>query len=347
MTNAPGAAILHAFYERMGLVAIVYVLVIFAVVVGVRRRRGEFFTGLAWPTTRYDAVRIGLGFLWIVDGLLQAQPDMSSQLLSNIVVPLFSTLPALLVRGFEPLVAQLSRHPLTFDLVIMWTQITLGLALCLAPPGRLRRLTLQATIVWGLGVWVIGEGMGGIFGGGATWLTGSPGSVLFYMAAAALLLQGEDRWRDQTVAREARWVFAGLWLFGAVIQAWPANGFWTASGLQAPVISMAQMPQPHALSALLYASAHLLAAHPVISNGAIVGVMLLLFLGYVFFADRPVVLYATLAWLLLTWVLGQDFGVMGGLGTDPNSSPAIALLMVALWPDRPAKADAVSGGVRR
>ena len=344
MTNAPGAAILGAFYGRMGLVAIVYGLVVLAVVVGANRRRGEFFSRLAWPTTRYDAVRIGLGLLWIVDGLLQAQPDMSSQLLSNIVVPLFSTLPTLLVRGFEPLVVLLSEHPLTFDLVIMWTQITLGLAILFASPGRLRRLTLQATILWGLGVWVVGEGMGGIFGTGATWLTGSPGSVLFYMAAAVFLLQGEHRWRDHTVAREVRWLFACLWLFAALIQAWPTNGFWTAAGLQAPVVSMAQMPQPHALLALLYGSAHLLAANPVFWNGAMVGVMLLLALGYVFFPDRPAVLYATLVWLLLTWVLGQDFGVMGGLGTDPNSSPAVALLLVALRPDRSAQSAAAPGG---
>ena len=359
MTNAPSPAILHAFYTRMGGLAIAYGLVALILYLVLRRRRlsavsrigspemgGPGFDGRsheppAWRRfmihpTRYDAVQVGLGLLWLLDGLLQAQPDMSSELLSNIVVPMFSTLPSPIVRMLEPLVVLFSEYPVTFDLLLMWTQITIGLLLLFARTVRLQRLALQVSLVWGIGVWVIGEGMGAMYGTGVTWLTGSPGSVLFYMAAAALLLQGRECWRNGRVARELRWLFACLWLWGALVQAWPANGFWSVGGLEQPLTSMAAMPQPHALSALLYGCARLFAAHPVLWNGILVGVMLLLAAGNVIASRHPVLLYATCAWLVFTWMFGQDFGVLGGLGTDPNSSPAAALLLVGMLPDGPA-----------
>ncbi len=358
MTNAPNPAILHAFYTRMGGLAVAYVLVVLILSFAQRRRRrlavsrtgvmaadGPGFDGRpheppAWRRlmihpTRYDAVQAGLGLLWLLDGLLQAQPDMSSELLSNIVVPMFSTLPSPIVRLLEPLVVFFSEYPVTFDLLLMWTQITLGLLLLFARSIRLQRFALQVSLVWGLGVWVVGEGMGAMYGTGVTWLAGSPGAALFYMAAAALLLQGRESWRDGRVARELRWLFACLWLWGALVQAWPANGFWNAGGIAQPLASMAAMPQPHVLSALLYGCARLFAAHPVLWNGILVGVMLLLAVGNVIASRHPMLLYATCAWLVFTWMFGQDFGVLGGLGTDPNSSPAAALLLVGMRLDSP------------
>lgn len=59
--------------------------------------------------------------------------------------------------------------------------------------------------------------------------------------------------------------------------------------------------------------------------------MLVLGVSYLFDRVSAWVLELTVVWLFFSWWMGQDFGVMGGVGTDPNSSPVLALLLLAAW----------------
>ncbi len=70
-----------------------------------------------------------------------------------------------------------------------------------ARPASRRALAVSAA--WALVVWVAGEGMGGLFGGVSSVLTGYPGAALLYVLAAAVLFRA--RWpRDEaTAAAEA------------------------------------------------------------------------------------------------------------------------------------------------
>jgi hypothetical protein len=44
----------------------------------------------------------------------------------------------------------------------------------------------------------------------------------------------------------------------------------------------------------------------------------------------------TMGWLGVLWWLGQDFGVLGGVGTDPNTAPVFALVLgAAAWSQKP------------
>jgi cytochrome oxidase Cu insertion factor (SCO1/SenC/PrrC family) len=157
------------------------------------------------------------------------------------------------------------------------------------------------------------------------------------VAAGALIALPEDAWRSPRLGRA---LITGLGLFFAgmaVLQAWPGRGFWqgTVDGqpgtLAGMVQSMAGTQQPHFLSALVSGFGSLATRHAFTVN--LVVVIVLAALGVVFLTGRPgLVRYAVwfgIAFCLADWVLVQDLGFLGGLGTDPNSMIPMALLFSA------------------
>jgi cytochrome oxidase Cu insertion factor (SCO1/SenC/PrrC family) len=215
--------------------------------------------------------------------------------------------------------------------------VGIGAWLIAAARGPWSRLAGAASVAWGLIVWVFGESFGGIFAPGLSWLTGAPGGVLFYVAAGALIALPEDAWRSP---RAGRLLLAGLGVFFtgmAVLQAWPGRGFWqgTAGGkpgtLAGMVKEMSATPQPHFLSSLLSGFASFAIRYGFAVN--LVVVIALAAMGAAFLTGRPrLVRYAMwfgIVFCLADWVLVQDLGFLGGLGTDPNSMIPLILLFSA------------------
>ena len=199
--------------------------------------------------------------------------------------------------------------------------------------GRWARVGGLAGAVWGLAGWVFGEAFGGVFAPGLTWLFGAPGAALLYVLAGVLIALPDRAWEGP---RLGRGVLAGLGLFFAgmaVLQAWPGRGFWQGMAGQQPgsltsmVQGMAQTPQPRFLSAWVTAFGAFNAAHGFAVNLAVV--LTLGVAGVVMLSGRPVLLrpavVAAVALCLADWVLVEDTGVFGGLGTDPNSMIPMAL----------------------
>jgi cytochrome oxidase Cu insertion factor (SCO1/SenC/PrrC family) len=96
------------------------------------------------------------------------------------------------------------------------------------------------------------------------------------------------------------------------------------------VSSMSSTPQPHALAALVGDFASLDTAHGFAVN--LIAVIALGAVGVAFLSGhrqliRPA-LILLLALCVADWVLVQDLGFFGGLGTDPNSMIPVALLAV-------------------
>ncbi len=347
MTNTPSPQLLHVFYTYMLcqlpiFLAVMLFLFLLVSIVQKQRLMGLLHEGFVIQEQLLDPVlrrvyaqrrflRVGLGGLWILDGLLQAQPDMSSEFIPNIVNPIVSAQPAILNNLFEPFVVLWSQNPLQFDLLAIWIQVGLGLVLLFGGNSILMKIALWLSIGWGVAVWIMGEGFGGIFTGEATWLMGAPGSVLFYVVGAVFLILPVTAWKDQTVHRTLQWIMVILWLWAASIQAWPNSGFWTSQGLSSTTLTMAEMPQPGFLAHMLYGVVHVLDANPILWNSVFVIWMAVLGIGWIWRAKFPLVVPLTLLWLFVTWVIGQDFGVLGGLGTDPNSSPVVALLILAVY----------------
>ena len=95
--------------------------------------------------------------------------------------------------------------------------------------------------------------------------------------------------------------------------------------------TMSATPQPHFLSSLLSGFGSFTASNGVAVN--LVVVIVLAGMGTIFLSGRPrLVRYAVwfgIVFGLADWVLVQDLGFLGGLGTDPNSMIPLMLLYSA------------------
>jgi cytochrome oxidase Cu insertion factor (SCO1/SenC/PrrC family) len=312
---------------------------------------GASVAGAGTPEARGRwLLRIGFGTLWILDGILQAQPKMAAGLPSLVIQPTAASSPAWVQHLVNWGGTAWSYHPVQAGAASVWIQVGLGAWLIAAARGRWSRLAGLATVAWGLTVWAFGESFGGIFAPGLSWLTGAPGAVLLYVVAGALIALPEGSWRSP---RAGRLLLAGLGTFFigmAVLQAWPGRGFWqgTSDGhpgtLAGMVQSMSSTSQPHFLSALLARFGSFTASDGFAVN--LVVVIVLAALGAIFLTgQRRLVRYGlwfAIAFCLADWVLVQDLGFLGGVGTDPNSMiPTLLLLTVGYLALTPAPQEAV------
>ena len=125
--------------------------------------------------------------------------------------------------------------------------------------------------------------------------------------------------------------FAGM----AVLQAWPGRGFWAGSQHGAPgtltgmVRSMAGTSQPAVFAHWVSGFGNFTAAHGFAVN--LVVVIALGAIGAGLLSGQPRLLRPAIAaatvLCLADWVLIEDFGFFGGLGTDPNSMIPILLIV--------------------
>ncbi|HYZ53397.1 MAG TPA: SCO family protein [Streptosporangiaceae bacterium] len=333
------AALLH-----QGMIALAIFAVLSIVWVSVHQQRSAATPGeVARPgraagpePAGRQVLRIGFGLLWLFDGLLQAQPGMAAGLPSQVMEPTAASSPSWVQHLVSWAGTTWSYHPIQAGAATVWIQAGIGLWLLAAPRGTASRLAGLASVGWGLIVWVFGESFGGIFAPGLTWLFGAPGAAAIYCAAGALIALPERSWRTPRLGQAVLAGF-GLFLAGmAALQAWPGRGFWqgTSGGqpgtLTGMVQSMAKTPQPHVTSALVSGFGGFVGAHGFAVNLFVV--VALAVIGLAFLSGRPAVTRPALAVFitvcLADWVLIEDFGFFGGLGTDPNSMIPMALLAV-------------------
>jgi cytochrome oxidase Cu insertion factor (SCO1/SenC/PrrC family) len=267
-----------------------------------------------------SVLRIGFGMLWLFDGILQIQSGMVAALPSQVIAPTAASSPRWVQHLVNDGGTVWSYHPVQAAAAAVWIQVGLGIWLLVATDGWWSRLGGLASVGWGLAVWVLGESFGGIFAPGLSWLTGAPGAVVIYVVAGALIALPDRAWAG---ARLGRLLLAGIgasWIGMAVLQAWPGRGYWDAHDgtLSAMSKTMSQTSQPHVLSSLISGFSGL--------NGFavnLIAVVMLALLGGAFVSGNPrllrIALPAAAVFCLADWVLVQDLGFLGGLGTDPNS----------------------------
>jgi len=273
-------------------------------------------------------VTITFGLMWVLDGLLQAQPEMSNQFISGLEVPLLSGLPGFLPSVLSPLLYSWTLHPFMYNSLAVWFQILLGVGILFGPTRRVGRFALYSSIAWSAVIWVVGEGFGGILTS-ASWLTGGPGAVLLYSLAAVLLIQPAQYWTNGTVSKWLDRSIGVLWLACAVLQALPSAGFWESGGLQGAELSMAQMSQPSWMATPLFTVAQAFTHDPVLWNAAFVVILLSLSVLWLIRPSFPGLAIFTAGFTFLTWWIGQDFGVIGGMGTDLNTGGPLLVLVIA------------------
>jgi len=301
-----------------------------------------------------QVARTVFGALWVLDGLLQLQGSMALGMPSGVLQPAADGSPGWVHDLVHFGITVWSNHPVTAAASVVWIQIGIGVWLLVAPRGRWSQIGGLASMGWGVVVWTVAEAFGGIFAPGATWLFGAPGAVLLYVIAGGLIALPERVWIGQRLGRIVTGLSGTFFVGMAVLQAWPGRGFWhgrTVHGgpgtLARMVEGMAATPQPAVLSSMVHAFARFDVAHGwgvnLFAVVALAATGLLLLSG----RHRLVVIGAgaTAVLCLADWVLVEDLGFLGGVGTDPNSMlPILAVVVIGtvalLRPGVGAEADA-------
>lgn len=272
-------------------------------------------------------VTILLGLLWIIDGILQFQPEMFTKaFITTVLYPNLSGQPF-----FIPNIIKFGIHLFSINYVLTnlgsaVIQILIGLALILPIQKHYQRIALYISIAWSLIVWILGEGLGNILTGGATFFTGAPGSVVLYLILGVFLLYPK-RFPLTKLPRAAGILF----LFGAVLNLFPM--FWTKDGIQ----MLFQLSSGDSINAIATPAKYLansMASSPIISNGILI--LLLGFFGVqLLLKPKRTVVWSMMIFLVLVWWLCQDLGGIqtfpGGTATDPNSAPLFILFLLPLF----------------
>lgn len=274
-------------------------------------------------------LRLGLGALWVADGLLQARPTMGPGFVPDDLRPLLPGQPAWLDAALRWSIRVWSAHPLHVDAATVLVQVGIGLAIAAGGEDALGRTGLWLSIGWGLMVWVFGEGLGGVLQHGASFVMGVPGGVLAYVLAAALLLLPAEWWRTGRAARLGALATAAFFALGALIQALPANGLWHGRTLAQSFSGMVAAGTWPAVAAPMRAMGRLALADPVALDAVLVASMAGLAAWLAIGRAPRAAAAATVLWLLAAWWLGQDFGVFGPAATDPNLALPLAFVLAA------------------
>jgi hypothetical protein len=278
------------------------------------------------PTAR-RYLRVTFGLLWILDGLLQAQPEMAAGFGRDVLSPALAAGPGWLPGAAGPLVRAFIRHPVTADAATVWVQVGLGVLLILGGTGILSRVAIWASLAWSVLVWVFGEGMGGLFSPGAGWVVGAPGAVLVYLMAGVLLLAPWSWWDGDRAQLVVRRTVGGWLLVGAFLQALPWEGFWSSGGMASAFAGGAANQQPQLFRQPIATVADAAGQHPVLVNALLVATLLVVGVGLLLSRASGWVM-AGLLLCTATWWLAQDFGILGGMATDPNTAFPLGLLLV-------------------
>lgn len=273
---------------------------------------------------RLDLVRGLLGALWLADGLLQCQPYMFSRHFALQVLASAGAGQPYWVRAGVLWSAHLVlAHHVVINALFAAVQVGIGAGVLWR---RTANFALVGSILWALGVWYFGEGLGGVAGGAGDLLTGSPGAVLIYVLIALVLLGATRSAVAASVIARASWSL--VWVGGAALAI--ADGqAGAAVGKQA--FSSAASSAPAFLAPFSKDLAHLFGSTPALGAGLAFAELLV---GTAGVLGRPLQRLGALAGALLAsffWVFGQSMGqIWTGTATDPNSGVPLVLLAVAL-----------------
>jgi hypothetical protein len=284
-------------------------------------------------------LQLSLAAIWILDAVLQLQSFMFGKGFSQMLAVTAAGNPWIIADPITWSARLVADHPTWTNAAFASVQLFLGVGVVWRPTVK---LALAASIPWSLGVWWVGEGLGGVLNGTADPVMGAPGAVMIY-ALLAVLLWPTDRDGPFEAARPfgatpARLLWLLLW--GSL--AWFAIGPAVNRTAQAAHNMIAAMAtgEPGWLASFDRNAASLFAG-----QGTTVAVILAVALGLVavgVFLPVPAARAALVLAVVIAafiWVVGENFGaILAGSGTDPNTGPLLVLLAAAYWPAARRKA---------
>jgi len=278
-------------------------------------------------------LQLALAGLWLLDAVLQFQAFMFSKGFSQMLGGTAAGNPAVIADPINWSAKIVAQHGTATNAIFAFIQLAIGLGIAWRPT---LKLALGASILWALGVWWFGEGLGGVVSGTGGPANGAPGAVIIYALLAVLLWPGRrgraapfaaGQFTGANVARALWLVLWGSLVYMALL---PATRAPKALG---GMVSAMASGQPGWLASADNDMGAFLTSHgPAIAVALVVALALVAVSVYL---PRPaaragVVLAIVIAAFI--WVCEGLGGILTGGGTDPNSGLLLALLAVAYWP---------------
>lgn len=284
-----------------------------------------------------------LGLLWLLDGVLQLQPYMFGKtFITGVLLPNAAGQPGIIGGPITWMADLIEPHVVLFNAFAATLQVLIGLGLLYR---RTVRPALLVSFLWAIGIWFTGEGLGMIFTGNASPLTGAPGAALLYIVAGLLCWPRSRTPRSRPVTRAAgygligehgaRLAWAALWLGSAALWLLPAN-----DGASAVHDAIAAAPS----GAGWLSSALNDAANATAGDGTAIAIAIAIVsatIGLAVLRDwhARAFLKIAIAISVVYWVFGQGLGgVFTGEATDVSTAPLMILIASMLLALKPGKA---------
>jgi hypothetical protein len=278
-------------------------------------------------------LQLALGVIWLLDGILQYQPSMFGKIFPQMLAASAPGNPAVIARPITWSANLIDHHLVLLNAVFATIQLVLGLGIAWRPTVK---IALAASVAWSVGVWWLGEGLGGVLAGTASPVNGAPGAVILYALLAVLLWPADADAAAPFVAgravgrRAARACWLVLWGSLAFFALMPASR--APQAISGMISDMA----PGEPSWLAWIDDHAASAlsHQGLAASVVLAVVLAVVAAGVYLPPRygrPVIVLALVVAVVL-WLAQGLGGIFTGSGTDPDSGPLLALLALAFWP---------------
>jgi hypothetical protein len=280
-------------------------------------------------------LQLGLSIVWLLDAVLQGQSVMFTGAFARMVAATAAGNPSVIAGPIIWASQLIGHHPVVANAGFAAMELLLALGIAWRPTVK---GALAVSIAWSVGVWWLGEGLGGLLAGTADPVTGAPGAVIIYAVLALLLWptdHGGPSWEGVALrplgAAGGRLIWLVLWVGMACL----ALAGRTSQDL-GRVISQLAPGEPGWLATFDRDIAGLL-----ILRGQPAFLILAAVLGVIgagIYLPPPavrVVLALAAVMSAAIWVAGENFGgVLSGSATDPGSGLVLVLLAAAYWPGR-------------
>lgn len=296
------------------------------------------------------SIHIFLAIFWLIDGLMQLKSKMFTANFANkVIAPNAMGQPLIISDTIHLFVKLFLLNPELFNILIILIQLSIAILIFLK---RSTNIGLWLSVFWGLFVWFVGEGLGGILSGHASFLSGSPGAAIIYVTLALVSLNRKNEGSNfPSPSFWLAYIWCAVWVGAALFQLFPG---------QNNIASIVVMLEHNAYSAPSWLAiidlhlSHLMAylGHSSLrSNGMymssinsvakvkqsysgywlILAISLLeLFVGMgIFFKNsiRKAALFSGIVFSFLIWIIIQNAGgYYLALSTDLNTGPLIIFM---------------------
>jgi len=280
-------------------------------------------------------LQLVLATIWLIDGILQLQSFFFTKSFGlQMISGMSAGNPSVIARPIAWSGTTIGHHAVLTDALFAVAQTAIAIAIAWRPTVK---IGLGTSIAWAVGVWWVGEGLGGVINGTANPVNGAPGAVIIY-ALLAVLLWPTERTGQKAPFIAARAVGApiakGLWLV-----LWGSLSYFAvlASNRSSQAIHNLIATEANGEPAWVASIDHHIASmvdHKGLAVATVLAILLLVVAIGAYLpealANATVALGAVIG--LTFWVVGENFGALFTNGaTDVNSGPLLILLSVAYW----------------